>query len=68
MLCGVMGREWSINSLAPSSILNGMALLWGSFIGPSSMLSLLGYVLIHLGGCSNLGLVGSGLFVGFLDK
>jgi len=67
-LCGVgvVGCEWSVNSLAPFAKLVGMALLGGPLLGPSPMcsLSLPGYLLTcHFGGCCNPGLVGSGCFL-----
>ena len=65
-LCGIVGRERPINSLAPFAKLAGTALLGGPLLGPSPMclLSLPGYLLTcHFAGCCNLGLVGSGSFV-----
>ena len=65
-LVGVVGRERSVNSLAPLAKLVGMALLGGPLLGPSPMLTLplSGYVATcHFGGCSNLGLIGSGFLV-----
>ncbi len=46
-LRGVMGRERSVNSLAPFAIFVGTALLGGPLVGPSPMcsLSLPGYLL-----------------------
>ena len=68
-LRGVVSRVWPVNSLAPFAIFVGTALLGGSSIGPSSsMLSLPGYSLISLCGCSYLRLVGSGCFVRLLDE
>ena len=67
-LVGVVSREWPVSGLAPFAILDGTALLGGSFIGCSPMRALLGHALIsQFGGCSNLGLVGLGCFVGLLD-
>jgi len=67
---GVVGRERSVNSLAPFAIFVGTAPLGGPLIRPSPMrsLSLLGYSLISLRGCSYLGLVGSGCFVRLLGE
>jgi hypothetical protein len=65
-LVGVMGREWFVNSLAPLAKLVGTALLGVPFLGPSPMLTLpiSGYVATcHFGGCSKLGLSGSGFLV-----
>ena len=69
-LVGVVTRERPVNSLAPFAILGGTALLMGvPFIGPSPMRILPGYALIRqFGGCSNLGLVGLGCFVGLLGE
>jgi len=69
-LRGVVGRERPVNSLAPFAIFVGMALLGGPLIGPSPMrsLSLPGYSLISLRGCSYLGLIGSGCFVRLLGE
>ena len=68
-LRGVVGRERPVNSLAPFAIFVGTALLGGSLIGPSpSTLSLPGYSLISLCGCSYLRLVGSGCFVRLLGE
>ena len=56
-LRGVVGRERSVNSLAPFAILVGMALLGGPLIEPSPIrtLSLPGYMLISpFEGCSDL--------------
>ena len=66
-LRGVVGRERSVNSLAPFAIFVGTALLGGSLIEPSpiALLSLPGYLLTSLRGCSYLRLVGSGCFVAF---
>ena len=65
-LRGVVGREQSVNSLAPFAIFDGTALLGGPLFGPSPMclLSLPGYLLTcHFGGCCNPGLVGLGCFL-----
>ncbi len=65
-LCGVVGRERSVNSLAPLVKLVGTALLGGPLVEPSPMrtLSLPGYVITcRFGGCSYLGLIGSGCFI-----
>ena len=68
-LRGVVSRERSVNSLAPFSIFVGTALLRGSPFGPSpSTLSLPGYSLISLRGCSYLRLVGSGCFIRLLGE
>ena len=69
-LRGVVGREWPINSLAPFAKLVGTALLGGPFLGPSPIasLSLPGYLLNSLRGCSYPRLVGSGCFVRLLGK
>jgi hypothetical protein len=59
LICDV-GRERSVNSLAPLAKHVGTALLGVPFLGPSPMLTLLipGYVATcHFGGCSNLGLI-----------
>jgi hypothetical protein len=71
-LCGVVGCERSVNSLAPFAKLVGTALLGGPLLGPSFMhtLPFSGYVLTcHFGGCCNFGLIGSGcfLFVHFMQ-
>jgi len=65
-LVGVVGRERSVNSLAPLAKLVGTSLLGGPLLGPSPMrtLPLPGYLLTcHFGGCCNLGLIGSGCFL-----
>ena len=65
-LVDVVGRERSVNSVAPFAKLVGTALLGVPFLGPSPMLTLpiFGYVATcHFGGCSNLGLSGSGFLV-----
>ena len=65
-LCGVVGRERSVNSLAPLAKLVCTALLGGPLLGPSPMrtLPLPGYVLTcQFDGCCNLVLIGSGCFV-----
>jgi hypothetical protein len=65
-LVGVVGSERSVKSLAPLAKLVGTAFLGVPFLGPSPMLTLpiLGYVATcHFGGCSNLGLTGSGFLV-----
>jgi hypothetical protein len=70
-LVGVVSRERSVNTLAPFAILDGTALLGGPIIRPSPLhaLSLPGYVLTSpFEGCSDLGLIGSGCFVGFLNE
>ena len=65
----VVGRERPVYSLAPFAILDGTAFLGGSFIGCSPMRTLLGHALIsQFGGCSDLGLVGSGCFVGLFGE
>ncbi len=69
-LRGVVGRERSVDSLAPLAILVGTTLLGGPLIGPSPMcsLSLPGYSLVSLRGCRYLGLIGSGCFVRLLGE
>jgi hypothetical protein len=65
-LVGVVGREQSVNSLAPLAKLVGTALLGVPFLGPSPMFTLPISVYVatcHFGGCSNLGLIGSGLLI-----
>ncbi len=62
----MVGSERSINSLAPLATLVGTALLGVPFLGlsPMLMLPIPGYVAIcHFGGCSKLGLIGSGFLV-----
>ncbi len=69
-LRGIVGRVRPVNSLAPFAIFVGTALLGGPLLGPSPIgsLSLLGYLLISLHGCSHLRLVGSGCFIRLLDE
>jgi len=69
-LCGIVGPVRPVNSLAPFAIFVGTALLGGPLVGPSPMcsLSLPGYLLNSLCGCSYLGLVGSGCFVRLLGE
>ena len=64
-LCGIVGRVRPVNSLAPFAIFVGTALLGGPLLGPSPIasLSLLGYLLNSLRGCSYLRLVGLGFLV-----
>ena len=65
-LCGVVGRERSVNSLAPFAKLVGTSLLGGPLLGPSPMrsLSLPGYLLTcQFGSRCDLGHVGSGCFL-----
>ncbi len=65
-LYGVVGREWSVNSLASFAKLVGTALLGGPLLRPSPMrtLSLPGCVLTcQYDGCSDLGLIDSGCFI-----
>jgi len=63
---GIVGSERSVNSLAPLAKLVGTALLGVPFLGPSPMLTLPipgNVATCHFGGCSNLGLIGSGFLV-----
>ena len=65
-LYGVVSRERPVYSLAPLAKLVGTALLGVPFVGPSPMrtLPLPGYVVTcRFGGCSYLGLIGSGCFI-----
>jgi hypothetical protein len=65
-LGGVVSRERSVNSLAPFAKLVGTALLGVPFVGSSPMRTLpfSGYVVTcRFGGCSYLGLIGSGCFI-----
>ncbi len=65
-LRGVVSRERPVNSLAPLAKLVGTALLGVPLVRPSPMhtLPLPGYVVTcRFGGCSYLGLIGSGCFI-----
>ena len=70
-LCGVVGREQPVHSLASFAKLVGTSLLGGLLLGPSPMrtLSLPGYMLTCLfDSCCDLGLVDSGSFVCLFGK
>ena len=67
-LCGIMGCKWSLRRLAPLAILDRMTILGGSSIGTSTMRTLLGHALSCFRGCSNLGLVGPGFLIVFLEE
>ena len=70
-LCGVVGRERPVNSLAPFAKLFGTALLRSSPVGPSPMrsLSLPGYLLTcQFGSRCDFCLIGSGSFICTFDK
>jgi len=61
-LASIVGREWSINSLAPFAILSGLSFLTGSSFRPFAA-ALLGHaLLICFGGCSCPRLIGSEFF------
>ncbi len=70
-LCGVVGREQPVHSLAPLARLVGTFLLGSPLLGPSPMclLSLPGYMLTCLfDSCCDLGLVDSGSIVCLFGK